>query len=137
MATFCTNCGHELREGGKFCAECGTPVEGQGIPQTAPIGWEYCEITFSVKKGGFLTVNKGSFFAQAVGPKGTYEAARSPIAFNTGAEMRFGGYGLSEDDRKTKAAHEEVVQALVSSGWEPTGRGEWWWEYKFRRQVTS
>ena len=23
---FCTNCGYEMYEGAKFCAECGTPI---------------------------------------------------------------------------------------------------------------
>jgi hypothetical protein len=32
MANYCTNCGHQLREGEKFCAACGTPVTPQGLP---------------------------------------------------------------------------------------------------------
>jgi zinc-ribbon domain len=43
MAKFCTNCGHELREGAKFCSECETPVRSETAPGSLT-GWEYCEI---------------------------------------------------------------------------------------------
>lgn len=135
MAKHCTTCGHELRDSDKFCAECGTPARDEGTQQAAPIEWEYCEITFSVKEGRFLASNTGTFYARAVGPTGTYEAARSTTIFYPGMELSFGGWRLNAEDKRVKAAHEEVVQALVSSGWEPTGRGEWWWELKFRRPV--
>lgn len=40
---YCANCGHEIREGASFCAECGAPVasrnEGQA-PQEAPAAHE-------------------------------------------------------------------------------------------------
>jgi hypothetical protein len=45
MAKHCTNCGHELREGDKFCAECGTPaVEGMAARSPTNVHWEYRDL---------------------------------------------------------------------------------------------
>ena len=32
----CSNCGHENREGRKFCEECGAPLTSQGPRQATP-----------------------------------------------------------------------------------------------------
>ena len=44
MTNYCTTCGQEVREGDKFCAECGTPVDS---PASSPLiaRWETCDIT--------------------------------------------------------------------------------------------
>jgi len=37
MARFCINCGAQITEGKKFCASCGTKIEGQQIAQPQPL----------------------------------------------------------------------------------------------------
>ena len=42
----------------------------------------------------------------------------------------------SRQDKKTVAACDELLQILVSSGWEPLSeKGTDWWSFKFRRPV--
>lgn len=61
MAKYCANCGHELREGDKFCAGCGTPAGGVAMQaQPARRGhWEYAE--FAADLGGQIVDKSANF----------------------------------------------------------------------------
>jgi zinc-ribbon domain len=136
MAKHCTNCGHELRDGDKFCAECGTPTSG-AVVQPQPTRWEYCEIVWA-QLGGMNIFNHKALallWAKAVGPQGTYQAASSdkPIhALMPGA----GTFDLGPiSDRAGQEACDALVTKLLAAGWEPAGRGAEWFSHKFRRPV--
>lgn len=129
MAKHCTNCGHELRDSDKFCAECGTAVGGNAPTQPEPVRYEYCEIENQlVGDFGFMAMDKlYRLFAVAVSPiRGQYTAAEA-IEWN--------------DDGKRKlptgdAALSQMVRYLASQGWElMPQRGKNWYSYKFRRPV--
>lgn len=121
MATHCTNCGHELREGDKFCAECGTPAGGTAVPPKS-IQWEYCEISKHMTRNSW-SHSWHVFWAQAVSPvRGEYNAG-------TSQEFQW-----SSDGQAERAALDAFIQQLSSIGWELLpNRGEENYSYKFRR----
>lgn len=59
LARYCANCGHELREGDKFCAECGTSAGGAAAQaQPARRGhWEYHTFTESLNGAKFTGIS--------------------------------------------------------------------------------
>jgi zinc ribbon protein len=134
MAKHCTNCGHELRETDKFCAECGTAVGG-GAPQAPQIQWEYCEIFCDCRKVGWFPGLSDFyvFYATGIGPRGTfavpagdYKGGSSDIYPTKGAHPR-------PSDENSKAVN-TLVAVLVGASWEPLpGKGQDWFSYKFRR----
>ncbi len=139
MAKYCTNCGREMREDDKFCAECGTPVSGAvstpALPQQPyqPLSWEYCTIKASWKGGWTYRGVKGFFYGEATGPSGIYMVARSREWQDKDGDT----FRISSVNRDMKAVLSEFVQTLVASGWElipEMGRVEW--EYTFRRPVS-
>lgn len=117
MAKHCTNCGHELRETDKFCAECGTAVEG-GAPQSKPTQWEYCEVDTVDGKAKFLASAQHHWVATVVGRNGMYEVAKSE---------RLPGWPtdpLGNDVFGHRKTLQAFIQKLVADGWEPIqGRG--------------
>ena len=142
MAKHCTNCGHELSDSDKFCAECGTAVGGTA-PAVQPVQWETCEISYeTVKKRGVFSGGQIRFVAIAVGPLGRYLAAASE-AFDPG-NVNF----PYEKYRNHVAYLNALIGRLTSEGWESVGGktlrpagwageggGENWYGYKFHRQV--
>lgn len=132
MAKHCTNCGHELRDGDKFCSECGTLVGGTASP-ARPIRYEYCEIECEwVKDGGIFGKDEYQLRAKAVGPKGVYYAMVDRAQTNS---------FMSEDDYTTAAVN-SMIQRLAADGWEvipgkertPLGNIIWY-TFKFRRPI--
>lgn len=131
----CSNCGSALPDDARFCPQCGIrlrgpdtspPFEGADagpardpIPPTA---WDVCEIRWWQ---GYL---KADFYAHLLSSKtdGT-DIARSPT------------FWWRRDEPPSAAdaalvAHEALVDALVESGWEPTGVARPWFAQRFRRR---
>lgn len=128
MAHHCTECGHELRDTDKFCAECGTPVDG-APPQAPVIQWQYCDIDLANDEGGgygsFFFGGRRSFWrAIGVGPNGRFVAAKS-------GEFAHRGRSISDE---ASQALDELIRRLSRDGWELLPiRGSLWYNYKFRR----
>lgn len=127
MAKHCTNCGYELRDTDKFCAECATPVGGIA-PHSQATQWETCEIIGNqVKDGGWFGQDQSQFVAKAVGPRGTFNAEVSPL---------LKGVFWWGETPEHKAALDDLIRRLAADGWVllPT-KGENWYSFKFHRQV--
>jgi hypothetical protein len=86
--------------------------------------WELCEVDFW---RGYL---KSDFFAHRLGRESGPEIARSPM-------FRWRGDATPAQDNKIVAAHEQLVEALLTAGWERMGMGEHtpWYAQRFRRRV--
>jgi hypothetical protein len=138
MAKYCTTCGYEVREGDKFCAECGTPV---GSPASSPLipRRETCEITYrEVKPTGLFTRAQGQFVAIATGRIGSYVAAESevfPVAGNDAPDLNEPNHVVSLT---------ALITRLIADGWEALPKkvqdpvfGYIWFGHKFRRLVRS
>ena len=141
MAIHCIHCGTELPDSAQFCLTCGKSPRGASDASTQqPISWETCEIGLGGKKESFLDKfgNLGtfscSFYATAIGPSGPYLAKASPMRVQ-GWVKRDGHHNWVKDDHKEVAACNALIQQLVADGWESTGRGLEWYNYKFRRKV--
>jgi zinc-ribbon domain len=128
MAKHCTNCGHELRETDKFCAECGTPLGGVAAQS---IVLEFCTIKLLSEQK--LVGRKVWFTAEGTGPYGIRNVASSH-KFNN-----FIPFGWTIPvDAKFKAALAEIIQVLIADGWEQLpDMGPREYNYKFRRPVKS
>src|SRR5690349_19282832 len=72
MANHCTNCGHELRDGDKFCANCGATQAGvQSAPQGGQAARETCEVRWRKSSAGCY------FSARVITPHGISEDIQS------------------------------------------------------------
>jgi hypothetical protein len=129
MVKHCTNCGHELRETDKFCAECATPVGSTQVPSPQPLQYETCQIEYEILRETFWILRNAQlqFYADAVGPKGRYVAGRS-AKFENCENLPF--------PEQHSAVLNDLIANLTSEGWESLGRTETaFWKYKFRRPV--
>jgi len=132
---FCSNCGAQLADEANFCWKCGKQ-QGQVQQDSSPIQWETCDIQedgkFEVNPLGLIPIvgffvpaqkYNAKYMAKAVGTKGVFVVAETQWATGTRQDL------------------EQVVGTLVTqltkSGWEPTGRGEHWYNYKFRRRIKN
>lgn len=118
---YCTHCGSELPDCANYCLECGKSV--QPARRKAP-RFEHCEIVWSRKRGLFGA--KVQYWAKAIGPNGTYCAARS-------------GWDDGEyPDGKWHSIYvNSLIDTLVKNDWEPIGSGASWYNHKFRREVVE
>ena len=115
---YCVNCGSEIREDSNFCWKCGKP-QTSDIQVEEP-KWEICEIIFDIAPAeGIFSSTKSLYIAKAVGPKGAYIVGQTPPVD-----------GVEEDE-----AIDNLIKQLTSDNWEPTGKGEKFWSYKFRRRI--
>jgi len=122
---FCSYCGTQIPDDASFCNKCGKSQKAGG--SSDEIKWETCEIAYQQTTNGIVW-EAGYFYAEAIGPTGVYEAARtSPLTEYSGP---------SSDNERVVQAHRGLVTRLTLAGWEPTGdKGKNWWNYRFRRQV--
>ena len=129
MAKHCTNCGHELREGEKFCAECGTAVGGAAAPVPQPVQYEYCTIVYG-EPGGFMGMT-GRFRVEASGPYGRHTLTVSDTCkgetYQTGLQQYLGPSARCQETLN------QLMRSLTADGWEllPETEGGWW-GHKFR-----
>jgi hypothetical protein len=120
-------CGGALPQDAKYCPTCGVAQTADALERIGDryVRDEFCEIVRDTSRdSGILT--KWAFVARAVGGSGLFEAGRS--------------VAVRRDPRETwDAESEEALNGLISElsadGWHPTGRGEAWFEYRFRREV--
>src|SRR5256885_12810356 len=95
---YCGNCGKELPNDANFCLKCGKP-QGATVQAEVPF-WEMCEIYFFDKPKGFFS-SAGQFWAEAIGPKGRYNAGASEPLKGTGGSIDvFDNVGLYGDENK-------------------------------------
>lgn len=125
----CKGCGGSFDDSFRFCPYCGrAQPESEVIKVEVSVSsgdkWETCQIrryTYTFKERGYDN-NQGYFWADGIGPNGTFSAGDSPI-FSPGSEQ--GG----------RQAHTFLVNQLIKNGWESDGSfGEEWWQNKFRRR---
>jgi hypothetical protein len=138
MARYCANCGHEFRDGDKFCAECGTPI-GSPVSSSLPPRWETCEVTYrEIKQAALFTMAQGQFAAVALGRIGRYVAAESDV-------FAAGENGEPDYNEPTHVASlTALITRLISEGWEVLPDkalhpvfGYIWFGYRFHRLVRS
>jgi hypothetical protein len=124
---FCMACGAALSADASFCSSCGsaqTPEALQSRNDTH-VRDEFCEVIVTqAADSGLLT--KWAFVARAVGKEGLFEAGRSASLKRDAREVW---------DADNERALNGLIAALGADGWEPTGRGAAWFEYRFRREV--
>ena len=153
----CKGCGGSYDNQFKFCPHC-----GRAKPEPATINinvtsddvWEACEIILARDKDSekkFLNVSvkfSYRFFAEAIGPKGRYQAAVSDI-LEQGNLFGWGqcdyyyyrgpdGMGSPIFMWKRDNAQQKLdilVKKLASDGWQPTSRGQEWYSERFKRKV--
>jgi hypothetical protein len=94
----------------------------------AEVKWETSEI-----KWAFQGLMKVYFWADAIGPAGSY---------NAGESSRFyPGYGFAsprQNHKNTVIAHSELIALLVGKGWEAsTNSGSAWYSTRFRRRLAT
>jgi hypothetical protein len=122
---FCTNCRTELPDDANFCSNCGRPQrEDVGLAEPQ---WETWEIVFRQVRHRFLHTPTLQFWAKAIGPDGTYSVGESP-EFDS-------NYYPESNGKYDAGANDVLVKHLTSEGWQPVGRGEYWYAHRFRRTI--
>jgi hypothetical protein len=138
MAKYCTKCGHALRDGDKFCAECGKPIDGPASSPQRPRG-ETCDITYrEVKPAALFTKAQGQYVAVAQGRVGRYVVAESAVfALAANAAPDY-------DEPEHVAALTALIKRLIADGWTALPDkvshpvfGDLWYGYRFYRLVRS
>ena len=129
LEMFCSNCGIQLPDDANFCLKCGKPQKA-GIQVDEP-KWETCEIKWTSSQRNLIANHKMQFWADAIGPNGSYNAGESPIFEHPYSERE-----PESNNRKDSDAHKNLISKLVADGWEPTGnRGTAWFSNRFRRRI--
>jgi hypothetical protein len=153
----CEGCSSSYDEKYKFCPFC-----GRAAPQPASNNvlsadeWEFCEIElFFVKQpsmlNDFLTSTNRVFHAVQVTDQGRVSAGHSeeliaPIPLIKGSGLSpftwhikpdFQGYEKPVFQQGAYTKHDNFVKSLCSDGWQYVGKGNEWYNMKFRRRVTK
>ncbi len=144
----CPTCDASVPDGSLFCNYCGRslPKEKMTKGEADDARLEYCEIKYrNVKAAGFTSYPVFRFVAIARGPNGEYVAASSSDfeGSGNGLEKMLGGGEPDTfpqwNDGLNKLAigsYKELVNLLLRSGWDQTGKNpECWWNDTFRRRV--
>lgn len=136
---YCAKCGSQLVASANFCHVCGTKVGGaqaQAAHSASPV-YEVSETTFIMTKDrGFSPWNDKAtwqWIAVANGPKGKYNAAVSQEFKARYLQESNWRAGPSHHAEAAKDALDELVAALLSSGWEPVVNDGY--RPNFRRRV--
>ncbi len=128
----CLKCSRQVPDGAESCPDCGTllPSDNGEHLEGRWEKWETCEIASEGSGIAFLTTDF-RFIAEAHGPRGDYQVASS------GTFPANPGYPVPIDatDPYANAALAEIVQNLMAAGWKPIPRGEYWFSFRFYRQV--
>lgn len=129
-----------------------TPPQKDGTSRVAPtysistqdstemVGEETCAIeAVAISSYGGLSefgvgrTHTWEFRVKAFGPQGIRDVAKTtPFKANTSGK-NYGAEPHQHDDVVNLL--ENLVSDLISEGWQPDGRGEYWFSYRFRRQV--
>lgn len=142
---FCTSCGKQNPDDANFCNNCGKPFRQDATHRNPDQYWETCEILCQdIHKpaggvfGGPAIIR---FAAHAIGRNGSFVAGYSDgFDYPRQSYYRAVRYdpplflpGPSESN--VKNASDKLIHRLTSDGWEPTERGQAWFNHKFRRQA--
>jgi ribosomal protein L40E len=120
---FCMACGAPLPQDARFCPTCGVAQTPDALERLRDkhTREEFCEIERREH-----SLSRFVFIARAVGGDGLFEAACS-AQFKRDPRERW--------DAENEEALNALIRKLGADGWEPTGRGDGWFEYRFRREV--
>jgi len=125
---FCEKCGTEVPDDANFCHKCGASIAGERATEEAR--YEICQIEYETRG---LAGMDFKLWASAIGPNGTYTAAKT-----TWKDGLFHLYCPDGGCRRCLRARDRLVQELVDDGWQPVEeRGKNWWQLRFRRKVSS
>ena len=102
---FCNNCGTEIPDEANFCWKCGRPQK-EGVKVEEP-KYETCEIFYIIVHEGIFG-NKSVFKAEAIGPKGKYNAGQTEI-FSIDQMIFKSRHGV---------IHDGLISKLVKDGWD-------------------
>jgi zinc-ribbon domain len=141
---YCSICGKQLPDDANFCSNCGKAVKEdvKQIEKVSEPRWESCEIMCqdTLKPASFFTSHATvRFSVEAIGKNGKYEAGYSE-GFQISRDEYFSGTRTGRfiphpNDPNVVAALDMLISKLTKEGWESTGRGQTWFNHKFRRQV--
>lgn len=136
---YCASCGYELPDSAKFCIECGTnQATGAESTSRQPV-YEKCELV-QVHDGKVYAFKNWRWAVEArvIGPKGQYTAdttgflpVNGDLSGSTNGPARWG----ERDKRIWRPAVEELMNRLLSSGWEYVERQGPWFGHRFRREI--
>src|SRR5262249_7196932 len=113
-----------------FCLKCGAPQGADTPAEDLPL--ESCEIRWEWAGGNWLTGRKARFWADAVGPSGTYSVGSSPSFAGSPIDKK------GERNQKAVPAHEALVRELVQAAWELANpRGSDWYSLRFQRRTRA
>lgn len=134
--SFCHNCGVAMPEDANFCPKCGKPaipVAESDKPEPAgEVAEETCMIVAELAGEKWSPLFPGDYIqfkARASGPAGDFLAGES-------ARVKAGLGDYYEPNKKNKQhvkAYDGLVETLKQAGWEQSGKGETWYNLKFRR----
>jgi len=102
--------------------------------------WEMCEIRAKRLRKAGTGLNGQAHFqweAEAIGPSGVYIAKRSSefkSEEHQATETPI-GQEYRPDYKHNKAALDKFIAELARAGWEPIGKGERWYSYRFRKMA--
>lgn len=142
---FCINCGGQVPDVAKFCADCGTPVNGAALDTSAPSSErnarppepavERCKTVVKMVKHGRIMAQKSRIVAEGWGPQGPYIVdGAAPEIYYTPDSYRQARYG----DEWSRAVH-ALFERLSAAGWvhEREAASGKWWEQNFVRPVSD
>lgn len=143
---FCTNCGNQNPDVAKFCAICGTPVNGSQSSNRQPAAAletsqpsepavERCSTVVKLVKQGRVMAQKSRIIAEGWGPRGPYVVdGVAPAIYYTPDSYRQARYG----DEWSRAVH-ALFGRLSEAGWvhEREAASGKWWEQHFVRPVSD
>lgn len=119
---FCIVCGTELPNEANFCWKCGKPQNEQAnVPEPR---YETCEICIDLLRDSVFGKKTYRIYVRAINSKGEYIVAEQEFKSNR-VEIYY--------DDVAKPIHQQMIKQLVQEGWQPTGRGEAFWNDTFRR----
>lgn len=138
--SFCHNCGVPMPEDANFCPKCGKPVSSVEEPakleppveDNVEVAAETCMIVAELAGEKWSPLFPGDYIqfkARAGGPAGEFLAGES-------SRVKAGLGDYYEPNKKNKQhvkALDGLVEELKQAGWEQTGKGDAWYNIKFRR----
>lgn len=140
---FCNKCGTNLPDEAQYCHQCGTAQNPTQKVQAPEQSWEVCEIVwqflpYSVSIFSRESKRKYRFWAQAIGPSGRYDAGSvefdAVIGSLTHSPLEHANEGSTENEIAKTTALDNLIQQLVSDGWQAAEtRGSHWFSFRFRR----
>jgi hypothetical protein len=125
----CGHCGCEAAPNDHFCTRCGASLDEARAPRSLVVmatretsGWETCEIDCW---HGYV---KCEFYARGLMAAGNGEVGRSPPFWWRHRDP-------PPQEGSALAAHQALVERLLTHGWVPTGARRPWYAQRFRRSL--